>query len=253
MLELFTESLSLYTLPFTLLLGICVLYWVLVGAGLLDMDHGADIGHGLHVGPEVHAGADVHVHTPDIDSGHDISGTDAHHDPVHMHHGPDAAHGAIRSMLQFLNFGDVPSMIVVSIMSLSAWTCSMIGNHYFNNGSLLRAVILLVPNIALTLLLTKVLTGPLKKLFNTLNREFEEHKPIIGRTCTIITSEVTDKFGQAQIETSGAPLVINVRTYGETIFTKGEPALIIKEDKENQLFTIAKLTATTPQQESSLC
>ena len=81
----------------------------------------------------------------------------------------------------------------------------------------------------------------------------DEHKPVVGRTCTILTSEVTDKFGQAQIDTDGAPLVINVRTYGDVAFNKGESALIIKEDKENNLFTVAKLTSTTPQQETTLC
>jgi hypothetical protein len=254
MLEIFTEAVSLYTLPFTVLLGICVLYWLLVLVGLLDMDgHGIDVGHDVHVGSDVHVGADVDVHAADLDAGHDLDSGDAHHEPMQMHHGPDAAHSALRSVLQFLNFGEVPAMIVVSILSLSAWTCSMIANHYFNTGSLVRALILLVPNLFLTVLLTKLLSTPLRKLFSTLNREFEEHKPVIGRTCTIITSEVTDKFGQAQIETSGAPIIINVRTYGETVLTKGESALVIKEDKENQLFTVAKLSTTTPQPETSIC
>ena len=254
MLEIFTEAVSLYTLPFTVLLGICILYWLLVSVGLLDMDgHGVDLGHDVHVGSDIHVGADVDVQGAELDAGHDIDSADAHHEPMQMHHGPDAAHGALRSLLQFLNFGEVPAMIVVSIMSLSAWTCSMIANHYFNSGSLLRAAVLLIPNVVLTVILTKLLSTPLKKLFSTLNREFEEHKPVIGRTCTIITSEVTDKFGQAQIETSGSPIIINVRTYGDIVLTRGETALVIKEDKENQLFTVAKLSTTTPQQETTIC
>ena len=76
---------------------------------------------------------------------------------------------------------------------------------------------------------------------------------MVGRTCVVITNEVTDKFGQAQIDTSGAPLIINVRTYGDVILTKGESALIIKEDRENNLYTVAKLTTTTPQEESTIC
>ena len=257
MLEIFSEAVSLYTFPFTLLLGVCVLYWLMVGVGLLDMDgHAIDVGHDVQVGSDVHVGADVGVH--DFDAGHGLHAGDAHagdvhahagaeHDAAHMHHGPDAAHGAIKSMLQFLNFGDVPAMIVVSIMSLSAWTCSMVANHYFNEGSILRAVVLLAPNVALTIVLTKLISTPLKKLFNTLNREYEEHKPIIGRACTVITSEVTENFGQAQIETSGAPLIINVRTYGGNVLVKGESALVIREEKETQLFTVAKLSNTKQQ------
>lgn len=253
MLEIITEAVAPYTLPFTVLLGICVLYWLLVAIGLLDLDShsGFDMHHDVHVGGDVHVGADVH--TGDIDAGHDVDTGDAQHDPVEMHHGPDAAHGALKSLLQFLNFGDVPAMVVVSVMSLSLWTFAMIGNHYFSGGSVMRALVLVVPNVVLTVLITKLLTAPLKKLFGALNREYEEHKPIIGRTCTIITSEVNDKFGQAQIETSGAPLIINVRTYGDTVLTKGETALIVREDKETQLFTVAKLSTTTPQQETPVC
>ena len=250
MLEVITEAVAPYTLPFTVLLGICVLYWLMVGLGLLDMDsYGVAVEHDVHVGGDVHTGADVAV----VDAGHEVDVGDAHHEPTQMHHGPDAAHGAIKSVLQFLNFGEVPSMIVVSVMSLSLWTFAMIGNHYFNNGYFMRALILLVPNIALTIVITKIATTPLKKLFNALNREYEEHKPIIGRTCTVITSEVNEKFGRAQIETSGAPLIINVRTFGDTVLTKGETALVIREDKDTQIFTVAKLTTTTPQQETSLC
>jgi hypothetical protein len=147
-------------------------------------------------------------------------------------------------------------MIVVSIMVLSMWTISMISNRYFNPGSVLIALGLLVPNLILTALITKAATTPLKKLFTALNKDFDEHKPVVGRTCTILTSEVTDRFGQAQIDTSGAPLVINVRTYGDASFSKGESALIIKEDKENNLYTVAKLTSATPptsQQETTVC
>lgn len=250
MLELFREALALYNLPITILLGVVVIYWGLVGVGLLDFDTdgGLDLGHtgDLHVGPDVDMDAHVDAHVE-----HSVPGAD--HDHSHLHHGPDAAHGPVRAALQFLNFGDVPSMIVVSILTLSFWTFSMVGNHYFNNGSLVRAALLLVPNFLITVALTKILTTPLKKLFTELNRDFDEHKPIIGRTCTIITSEVNDQFGQAQIETSGAPLVINVRTYGGAVFSKGEPALIIKEEKDTQIYTVAKLSTANPQPQSTLC
>jgi hypothetical protein len=236
MLEFIYEALRPVNLPFTVLLGVTTFYWILVGLGALDFNHdaGVDIGHDADVSVDAHA--DVHG--------------DVHHD---LTHSADGIQGTVKAALQFLNFGNVPTMIVASIMALSLWTCSMMANHYFNSGSILRAFVLLVPNLLLTAVITKVATTPLKSLFSALNREYEEHKPVVGRTCTIMTSEVTDRFGQAQIDTSGAPLLINVRTYGEASFAKGETALIIKEDKENNLFTVAKLTSTTPQQETSLC
>jgi len=181
-----------------------------------------------------------------------VDGAVGAHDVDHAH-GVGHELGAIKSLMQFLNFGNVPSMIVVSILVLSMWSISLISNRMFNPGSILIALGLLIPNLILTALITKAATTPLKKLFVALNKDYDEHKPVVGRTCTILTSEVTDKFGQAQIDTSGSPLIINVRTYGEATFAKGESALIIKEDKENNLYTVAKLTSTNPQQETTIC
>jgi hypothetical protein len=233
MFEFIYEVLRPVNLPFTALMGMVTFYWLLVLLGALDFDSepSLDLSHGHDV---------------------DINGAAGAHDVDHAH--LDAHDlGAFKSLLQFLNFGNVPSMIVVSVMVLSMWTISMISNRMFNPGSVLIALGLLVPNLILTALVTKAATTPLKKLFTALNKDFDEHKPVVGRTCTILTSEVTDRFGQAQIDTSGAPLVINVRTYGDATFSKGESALIIKEDKENNLYTVAKLTSTTPQQETTVC
>ena len=231
MLEFIYEALRPVNLPFTVMMAVVTFYWILVGLGALD----------FHSEPALDMG----------DVGHDVH-VDGHAD---VHHGGEVSHdvhdvGAVKSVLQFLHFGDMPSMIIISVMALSFWTCSMLGNHYFNSdGSFLRTIVLFLPNLVITGFVTKVATLPLKKLFKELNRDVEEYRPVVGRTCTILTSEVTDRFGQAQVDTSGAPIVINVRTYGETTFSKGESALIIKEDKENNVFTVAKLTTTTEQQQ----
>ena len=238
MLDFFYEVLRPVNLPFTALMAVVTLYWLLVLLGALDFDSEPSL--------------DLHSH--DVD----INGAAGAHDIDHAGAGGHDL-GAFKSLLQFLNFGNVPSMIIVSVMVVCMWTVSLLSNRYFNSstifdhGSALIALGLLVPNLIITALVTKAVTAPLKKLFAALNKEYEEHKPVVGRTCTILTSEVTDKFGQAQIDTNGAPLVINVRTYGEAAFAKGESALIIKEDKEHNLFTVAKLTSTTPQQETTLC
>jgi hypothetical protein len=234
MFDFLYEVLRPVNLPFTALMGVVTCYWLLVLLGALDFDSEPSLdlhSHDVHVHGAVGA-HDVDHATPHVDA-HDI--------------------GAVKSLLQFLNFGNVPSMIVVSILVLSMWTISMFSNRLYNPGSILIALGLLVPNLIITALITKVATTPLKHLFTALNKDYDEHKPVVGRTCMILTSEVTDKFGQAQIDTQGSPLVINVRTYGDATFAKGESALIIKEDKENNLFTVAKLTSTTPQQETTLC
>jgi hypothetical protein len=230
MFEFLYEILRPVNLPFTALVAMVAFYWLLVLLGALDFDSEPSLD--LHSnGFQGHGAAGAH----DLD------------------HSGDALQsiGVVKSFLQFLNFGSIPSMIVLSIMAVCIWTISLISNHYLNPGSYLLALGLLIPNLILTAFITKAATTPLKRVFESLNREYEEHKPVVGRTCTILTSEVTDAFGQAEIETSGAPLVINVRSYSDASFSKGESALIIKEDKEQNLYTVAKLTTTIPQQETT--
>lgn len=263
MLEVITEAISGPTLPFTILLGLVLLYWILVGLGLFHVDSDGADGGGISdlahaqdhggVGDVAHAGGDGALH----------GASDGHADSSHHDHSPNASldnshtGGFFKPFLNFLNIGDVPVTVVLSFLALFLWVCSMILNHYLNpNGNDLRALILLVPNFVASLVATSLVTRPFKKLYRTLNRDFDEHKPVLGRLCTISTSEATETFGQAVVERDGAPLVINVRTFGDLVLKKGDQALIIKEDPTTQIFTVAKLTPQTPQpeqQEKQLC
>ena len=106
MFEFFYEVLRPVNLPFTALLGMVVFYWLLVLLGALDFNSEPSIdlahGHDLHVD----GGTGGH----DMDHGSHFDGHDV---------------GGFKSLLQFLNFGNVPSMIVISIIVLSMWTISM--------------------------------------------------------------------------------------------------------------------------------
>jgi len=225
MMEVLSESVRLVNLPFTVLLGCVVLYWLVMSLGLIDFETGVDVDLDVDADVDVDVDADVDA---DVDSEAEVEG------------GP----GWFSPLFQFLNIGQVPMMIVLSIMILTSWTLSMALNHYWNNGSLLRAALLLIPNLAVTCVLTHFLTRPFKSLFKALNKEHEEHLPLVGRTCTITTSEANGEFGQAQIETKGAPIVINVRTTDGAVLKKGETGLVIKADTGKSICTILKVTTT---------
>lgn len=210
MMEVLRESVAPVNLPFTLLLGLVVGYWLLVALGLVDLDD---------VGPEV-----------GIDAG--LEGGDA---------GVEHA-GAFSSLLHFINIGEVPAMIVVSVLTLSAWTISLIANHYFNTGSLVLAAAFLMPNLLVSIIVTRYATKPFKAFFKALNSDHDAPKPVVGSTCTVVTSEANEHFGQAEIATKGAPLLIHVRTADNTVLKKGETGLVIRADNEKNIYTIIKVT-----------
>jgi hypothetical protein len=62
----------------------------------------------------------------------------------------------------------------------------------------------------------------------------------------VTTSEATPEFGQAEIKTDGAPLLLNVRTLNDTSLSRGETAVVVRVDKDRSLYFITPLPKPTP-------
>ena len=203
--ELFELSVSGANLPFTILLGLVLVYWagVILGAldiELFDFDGDADI---------------------DADVG--------------------AVGGGGIALLQFFHVGTVPLSILLSFFILSLWIISVVANYYLGNGSILVVLLLLVPNLIASLFFTKLFTLPIRALFRKLETESHELEVVVGKICTVKTSKVDPATGQAEVATSGAPLLLNVRTRGEDVLARGDEAIILEHDKENQVYMVKKL------------
>ena len=232
MIEFLQLCFSPINVVFTILLGGVFLYWTmfLVGAVGLDLFHvdvDADLDWDAHV--DVHA-PNVDVHAPDVGSAHG-GGHDAH---MHGH----GSSGFV-SVLRFFNVGDVPLMILVSALVGTMWAVSVLSTHYLNpQQSLLRAILWLVPNLLLSLLLTKAVTSPFRYLFGKANLGIQAPTKIVGKTCIITTSEVTPKFGQARIEQEGAPITVNVRCRADATLAKGDEAVITEHDTDNDTYFV---------------
>ena len=196
-------------LPFSVLLGLIVLYWLLVGLGALDVHLFSDVGHDAHVE------GDANVHH-ELD--HDGDG-----------------------FLHFLGIGDVPVMVIVSVLGLSMWLGSMLGNYYLTGGSQLYALAMLVPNFLISVVVTRYVTLPLRPLFRLINKDRGPGEEVLGRVCQIVTSEATPTFGQAEITRSGASVLINVRTLDDVVLVKGARAAVVRSDSEKGVFYITPM------------
>jgi hypothetical protein len=243
MMEVFQESLRWANLPFTILLGAVLAYWTLVGIGFLHFDtggvgeaHATSSGLGGGHDAHIHAHAETHAELAGDHAGADGAHADGNHDGEVVHP------GLLGHVLHFVNVGEVPLMIVLSVLALFLWLGSMLANHYFTGGSMLRVLVFLAPNVLVAAVLTRYVTFPFAKFFQALNREYDEHASLIGRTCLVTTSEVTGEFGQAEIRTKGAPLRIHVRTQEGEPLRKGETGLVVRADKQRQLFFVTKVT-----------
>ena len=248
--EVFAESIRWVNLPFTVLLGIVAFYWILVGLGALDMNLFGEVDADLHA--DAHIDGDLHAH---MDGDAHVDGDlDAHPlvpgDPPHLT-GDKAGgiskeltngqHGFLMDALAFLNVGQVPVMFVASILVLCLWLGSMMANHYLTGGSAGMATALIFPNLLVSLILTRYITLPFRPIFRALTNERDEEIAVVGQRCVIVTSEATPEFGQAEIKTDGAPVLLNVRTMNDARLVRGDIAVVVRRDSERDFHFIAPL------------
>lgn len=206
----FEKCISGPTLPATILAGICMLYWLMVIVGSADLD------------------------AFDFDLDADLDG--------------DA--GSLVSVglvpLRFLNLGRVPLMLWLSIFSLAMWMLSMILDHNPAPATPLLEFQAVVRNTVLALVTAKLLTNPLRDRFDPV--EPDSAAQLIGRTCEIVSTEVTaEHIGQARLLTGAAPLLLNVRAAAEQQpLTRGQVAVLTAYETERNTFLVAPHTGEEP-------
>ena len=222
MTELIQTAFSPVNAVATVMLILNVVYWITVILGVLDVDF-LDIelpDSGLEID------SDIEV---DVDAAGEID----------MNLGEGSI---LRSVLHFFYIGEVPVMLLLSILILSEWTLCMLGNHYFNpKGSFLLAMPVYGVSLVTSLLICRIFAMPLKKVYEMFNKDYNAPKKVIGRICIVATTSVSDKMGQAEVKTKGAPIVLNVVSDGEHVFHKGDEAVIVGKDNEKGIYTIAPL------------
>ena len=172
MIEFITAAFAPVNVLFTVLLLVTGLYWIMVILGVLDIDlfHIHLPEGGLDADADMDAGGDI-GHAPDIDG---------------------VEPGAVHSVLHFFYIGEIPTMSLVSIMTLSLWTFSILGNYYLNpEGSGSMSIAILCGNIAISTVVLKFVAMPLRTLFLILNKDYNAPGDVMGSTCRIVTTEVT--------------------------------------------------------------
>ena len=218
MTELFQAAFSAQNIIYTVLLVLVLIYWLSVILGALDMNI-FDIDLDVDTDFDVDLDADV-----DIDGG----GTS----------------GWLAGALRFFNFGKLPTMVILSFAILFAWMINVLVNHYFGGGSLIFAVMLMIPNLFVSLLLTIVITTPLVPIFQQLNTP-EEEVDYIGMMCKLTITADKTKKGQAEVIHKDRSLLIYVKVDKEEEvekINKGEEAFILRSSTDASYFFIKKPT-----------
>lgn len=206
-MELWEQAILPYNLPFTILLGLVVVFWLLTLVGAVGADS-----------------LDV-----DLDAGGDDASGDIGDLPA--------------ALLRVVNAGFVPLTVVLSILILMMWIGSITLNYYFNPGqSWLLAGGFVVAAFVLAVIATKVLTQPLVPLMRRL-KEAENVAPVIGEVGMVRSIQLDSKFGQVEVERpGGASALLNARLgdHAEPV-PRGTPVAILSLDDATGLYLVRAL------------
>jgi hypothetical protein len=235
---------TLVSLPvavWTVALGIALVYWLFVIAGVVDLGEGGDgaiegaakgaaeaIGHGLDGAADGADGAFEHA-----DAG-DAGGDGAH----------GGQSGGLASSLGAMNLRKVPATLSISMLIFFSWAGALaltaIVDALLTGTALTAAHWICTLGVAplCALPLAGIAVRPIAPLFA--HRLAKSHHDLIGRTCTVRTGEVNQKFGEAVVEEMGAELVLRVRVDGAPL-KRGEEGLIIGWDAEREEYLVEAL------------
>lgn len=149
--------------------------------------------------------------------------------------------GPLGEVLRFFNVGSVPVLVLASIMLAVLWAIGVLTWPIVGQWSLLIQLVAVIPIWIAALLLTKLITLPLRRVFEQMERqaEAENNVNLQGRRCVIVSLTADPQRGQAEIATNGAPLLLNVRTRDDTVvLNKGDEAVILAADTSKNLYFV---------------
>ena len=208
MIELLQDFIKPYNLPFTLLLGLIIFYWLTALLGVIDLDgEGGDI--------DMDAGGEGDTDAGDVD---------------------DSGESVWNAVLRVVGLSDAPAILVISLFSLFLWAFNVIANMHFNpaesNG---RAAVLLLPVVILAFLAMRLSLRFIRPVFQMI-RAPEADARVIGQEGVVKSATIDSAFGRVEIEYQGKPLLLNaVISDEETALNKGDRVLVVlKEEKTNK-------------------
>ncbi|GKX31897.1 hypothetical protein SH1V18_43770 [Vallitalea longa] len=151
--------------------------------------------------------------------------------------------GPFYAILAFLNVGELPFMLILSIFILNFWILSMLMYYlpFVAVGGLLNGI-LLIPAMIISIFITKYETIPLKGIFKYSNMQDNRNDQVTTQLCILMCDVKDGRLGQAKIKRDGASIVINVKSeYDEETFNKDETAFVNRKDTHKDIYYIVKL------------
>ena len=196
------------TLLWTILLALCVLYWLGAVLGVVDLDV-----------------LDASLGDADLNAGSDATRADV-----------------LAGLLLRFGLTGVPVPVSLTLLALVGWLISYYAVHFLfapiPPGPLrwLAGLPLLAVTFLVAAWLTARLIRPLRPLFR--NAVAESTKHLLGQVATVRTSRVDERFGEATMEDGGAGLVVKVRAPAGNGFTVGSRVVLYERIDDGTVYRV---------------
>lgn len=195
------------TVIYSTLLGVVLVYWILALIGVVDFDDAS-----IDIDSDLQADADAE----------DI--------------------GELAAFLVAFGLNGVPFSVVVTLMTLIAWTLSCLAGMWLLPlvpTSILQIVAgtgVLLVSLAVAVPITARAIRPMRGLF-VMHRAVSNNE-LVGQACVVLTSSVDENFGRAEVSTRGTGLNIRVWAASPNQLNKGARAIIIEYDSAGERYLI---------------
>jgi membrane protein implicated in regulation of membrane protease activity len=189
--------------PFTVVLGVTLLFAVVSASGLMGLLGGGDgDGDGHDVDHDLDAGGDH-----DVDADADAEGHDADHDADHDNDHDDGARpqspGLGHILLGPLGVGKIPFSLVWQIFAVTFGVAGLAINSRFwsqNVGVPRGALGVSLPvSLLAAYVVTMIVARLTAPLFASKASEATSRAQLVGLSATVISSKVTREFGEIRI------------------------------------------------------
>jgi hypothetical protein len=197
----------------TILTGITAIYWIVtfISGGLFG-DSGIE--------------GEVDAHGADVDT--DIEGGDVSADPTFL-----------QKVLEFVNIGKMPFMVVYSVFKFIAWIVTLILSVSFgltNWGW--KSVIILIPALFVAFLVTRYATKPLIKVYHAMGYNGEEGQELMGRSARMRSTISGDTIGAAELKIQSDIIRINVKSKTGGFINYDAEVMIAGESPDKKFYLV---------------
>lgn len=194
-------------------------------------------------GLDSHLAASWHLHNPFTGGGHADADGLSH---TITHTLGDAMGSVVLAPAKWLNLNQLPIVLWTGIFTICWWSVSIltwvsVDTALVKEPGTLAVSMMIVRNLVLGLLATKVITQPMRGWFDT--NELTSAS-LVGQEAEISSFDATPENGQVKFKTHGAPLLLNVRTDGPHL-PKGTRVWLTHYDQQKRIYIVSATTTTS--------